>query len=142
MNLNIAIPKNAYGVWSVPSLNIQLPVYLKNNSTRQQIVDNKESALIDPWVNAYRICDHFCSVGLNGKGVWSMQQIMLGAEAYMTKPDGCYQYECYIIVRPFHRNYIDVECFCFSPENCPTFSLVTSILGKTALNRIYCQNFH
>lgn len=96
MNLNIAIPKNAYGVWSVPSLNIQLPVYLKNNSTRQQIVDNKESALIDPWVNAYRICDHFCSVGLNGKGVWSMQQIMLGAEAYMTKPDGCYQYECYM----------------------------------------------
>lgn len=96
MNLNIAIPTGAYGVWSVPSLNLQLPVYLKGNTPRQQIVDAKESALIDPWVSAYRICDHFCSVGLKGKGVWNMQQILLGAEAYMTKPDGCYQYECYM----------------------------------------------
>ena len=96
MNLNIKIPNGAYGIWHVPSLNIQIPVYLKNNSTRQQIVDKKESALIDPWVNAYRIADHFCSVGLNAKGIWNMQQIMVGAEAYLTKADGTYQYECYM----------------------------------------------
>ena len=96
MNLNIAIPKGAYGVWSVPSLNIQIPVYLKQNSKKQKIVDDKESALIDPWVNANQIADHFCSVGLNGKGIWNMQQIMVGSDAYLTKEDGTYQYECYM----------------------------------------------
>lgn len=96
MNLNITIPKGAYGVWSVPSLNIQIPTYFKQNSKRQKIVDDKESALIDPWVNAYQIADHFCSTGINGKGVWNMQQIMVGTDAYFTKEDGIFQYECYM----------------------------------------------
>lgn len=77
-------------------LNIQMPVYPKGSLKKQQVVDNEESALIDPWINAYQIVDHFGSDGINGKGIWNMQQIMPGAVAYMTKADGCYQYECYL----------------------------------------------
>ena len=95
-NLDVEIPKGAYGVWYVPKLQIQLPVYFKGNETKQAVIDREQCALIDNWVNAYRIVDHFGSEGMESKGDWNIQNVMPAARAYMIKPDGKYLYECYM----------------------------------------------
>ena len=90
------IPDGAYGIWEIPKLKIKLPVYFSDAKHLQDVIDREESALIDRWLNAYRIVDHFGSEGMGGKGDWNIQQVMAGAYAYMTRPDGKYKYECYL----------------------------------------------
>ena len=94
--LDVEIPEGAYGVWYVPKLKVHLPVYFQGKETKQAVIDRGESALIDNWVNAYRIIDHFGSEGMEGKGIWNIQNVMPGAYAYMIKPDGKWMYECYM----------------------------------------------
>lgn len=94
------IPENAYGIIYIPALELKMPVYTaadKSHESRQQIIDNEESALISNWFSAYDIGDHVGSAGITGE--WYIQKIYPGAYAYLYTETGTYYLEAYLTAK-------------------------------------------
>ena len=95
----IDIPENAYGIITIPCINIKMPIYcadINDREHRQAIIDEDYSALYSNWGKAYKIGDHCFSEGLNDKGEWNLQKVFPNASAYLYTNQGNYWYRCYL----------------------------------------------
>lgn len=100
--LGTKIPDKAIGVWTIPKLQISVPVYSwkLNPGNPQKITDDPDSACWQPYCNAYIISDH---AGSNG--VWLMEKITLDTDAYFVKPTGTVKYSCYALYRADYHSW-------------------------------------
>jgi len=103
------IPEGAEGIWFIPNLHVQVPVYSSTWSEWQQIVDAKDSALLNTWLSARMIADHFNSK--DGDGRWNMRQLKPGDGAYFITPTGTNYYKCYMVA------LVDVGSWGFTINN-------------------------
>ena len=119
------IPKNAYGIWQIPELNIIIPLYEKKNKTAQQIIDEELCALILPFGKGRIILDHSGSNGL-GEGYWDIGMVHPDMIAFLTTNKNTIQYQCNAVYKVqckgsqyFHENRfiypvssLDIACNC------------------------------
>lgn len=97
---NISIPDKAVGVWVIPDLGVKVPVYKDTHSIQAnaQIVDAENSALYQPYLQAYIISDHAGS-----SDTWFMEKATLDMDAYFVRPSITVpyttHYSCYAILR-------------------------------------------
>lgn len=104
------IPDKSLGIWQIPELNINIPVYAKSDvgKTDQQIVDDENSADWMRWGCAYQIGDHYNSQA--GKGNWRIDKVKPLMLAYFFRKDGCHKYECYLTAVANVKSYGFVVC--------------------------------
>ena len=101
LSKKIEIPDKSMGIWTIPDLDIEIPVYSwKNNMYNSQaIVDEVNSACYSPYCNAFIISDHAGSISTNGKGIWQMENVTLDMTAFFRKRDYTMSYTCYSLYR-------------------------------------------
>ena len=91
----VSIPKGAYGVWSVPSLKTDSPLYKSKANTsaqNQKVVDKENGALWWAYSKGHAIVDHLDSEV--GNGLWRVNWIRLDDLAILTTKDGKQYYIC------------------------------------------------
>lgn len=103
MPLEVEIPDGAAGVWQVPILSINLPLYEATPIRWQETVDRDDCALIMPFGAGRQICDHADSKV--GSGVWRVDEMRIDCAAYLITQDGIAKYKCYQIVRANNTGY-------------------------------------
>ena len=89
-----SIPKGAVGVWQIPDLNINIPVYHVSKAQEQKTIDAENSAAMVSWCNAYDIGDHCGSISSIGKGIWRMDNIKPGMVAFFVKEKETTRHSC------------------------------------------------
>lgn len=99
---NVTIPGNAVGVWVIPDLKVSVPVYKDTHNVKQntQIIDAENSALYQPYLQAYIISDHAGS-----SDTWFMQKATLDMDAYFVRPYGTTHYLCYTLLRADYHTW-------------------------------------
>ncbi len=99
---NVPIPDKAIGVWVIPDLGVKVPVYKDTHSIQKnaQIVDAENSALYQPYLQAYIISDHAGS-----SDTWFMEKATLDMDAYFVRPYGTTHYSCYILLRADYHTW-------------------------------------
>lgn len=91
------IPDNAYGVWQVPALEIDVPLYTSTHGNGQDVVDREGAALVRGWGKGKAICDHADSQ--HGDSYWNVNQMQVGGSAFLITADGTLWYRCDMICR-------------------------------------------
>lgn len=95
--IGVRIPTNAVGVWSIPDLKVSVPIFKDTHDIKRNadIVDAENSALYQPYCQAYIISDHAGS-----SDTWFMDKVTLDMDAYFVKPTGATtHYVCYSLQR-------------------------------------------
>lgn len=102
INKKPTIPEKAMGIWQIPSLKIEIPVYswTLNRTNYQAIVDAENSALYFPYCHAYSINDH---AGSNK--TWYMEKVTLDTEAFFVKKDVTIKYICYELCKADYHTW-------------------------------------
>ena len=91
------IPDNAYGIFQVPALEIDVPLYTSTTETGQEVVDREDAALIRGWGKGKAICDHADSQ--HGKAYWNVNEMQVGGSAFLITQDETLWYRCDMIAR-------------------------------------------
>ena len=98
------IPKDAYGVWQVPDLNIMIPVYSATNANAQKIIDNVQSATIRKWGVGRIIEDHLDSISMNHKGIWNVGEFKPDTAGFLVTQKTTYCYSVKFVCRAIRQN--------------------------------------
>lgn len=98
------IPDGAYGVWQVPSVSVNAPLYTSQGDD-QAVVDAEDSALIRKWGDGTLICDHANSQ--HGDAAWNVNEFTVGEAAFLIRYDTVESYRCTAIylARDTGRSY-------------------------------------
>ena len=96
------IPDGAYGIWQCPSLCTNSPLYW-SEGTGQSIVDKPNAACIRWYGDGYLIADHANST-VDG-GVWNVNDMRVGEDAFLITKDGIKRYECIAIYLVERQTY-------------------------------------
>ena len=104
---NVIIPDKALGLWTIPDLEISIPVYSwkTNPANTQAIVDAENSACWAPYCNGGLISDHADSVSNCGKGIWRMERVTLDMLAVYIRPDYKMAYRCYALYKADYHTW-------------------------------------
>ena len=86
------IPDGAYGVWQVPSIETNSPVYAGTVQNGQAIIDEENSALILDYGKGKAILDHAYSEVAGG--TWDVSEMKVGEPGFLITEDGTYIYQC------------------------------------------------
>lgn len=88
---NVDIPEDAYGVFQVPCIGTNSPLYEAPRGNGQDVIDEENSALIRKYGRGWLIADHSCSEV--GNGIWCVENMEVGGGAFLIregKPEICY----------------------------------------------------
>lgn len=92
------IPKDAIGVWHIPSQTLFMPLYAPHKGKSvQSIVDDKCSAAYQKWGVGHVIVDHANSK--HGAARWRVNELKLNDKAYLFLPDEIRRYVCTALYR-------------------------------------------
>lgn len=96
------IPQKAIGLWAIPKLNVNVPVFKDTHDIwrNQKIVDDENSALYIPYCQAYMIQDHAGS-----SKTWFMEKVTLDTDAFFVRPTGTTHYRCYRLARADYHTW-------------------------------------
>lgn len=105
--LFIGLCKTAFGAENIgfveiPCLEIKMPFFTAEESTRQDVIDKEQSALFYQWQQASKITDHAFSEDENGNQ-WNIQKIFPGAYALIKIDGKKYFYECYMTAKTDYK---------------------------------------
>ena len=98
------IPKNAYGVFQIPELDIIIPIYSGTTATAQDIIDRKYSACIESMRIGYVINDHAESL-TKGKGKWCINEVTPDTKAFLVTKDKTISYTCVYVCRAIRQTH-------------------------------------
>ena len=100
----VEIPEGAYGVWQVPEINTNTPLYTAPSSKWQVTVDRENAALIYNYGRGRLIADHAGSK-VDG-GVWRVEKMKLDCAAFLVTKDKTTKYRCTALWRSrYHPTY-------------------------------------
>lgn len=124
------IPKNAVGVWYLPSLPMFVPLYSPKKGVKgaQDIVDDKYSAAYMNWGIGHLIADHVNSK--HGARKWKVNEWKLNDKAFLFLPNDIRRYVLTGLLRVkvegskytheglsvFPRQSADILCVCCVEE--------------------------
>ena len=94
----VKVPDDAVGVWQVPKLKTSSPLFIKSSEkSAQDIVDDRDSALLAKYGVGQIIADHYGSKIGNDKNRWTLEDINVEDIAWFIEDGKITKYECYMV---------------------------------------------
>ena len=99
----VEMPEAAYGVLTIPSLSVNVPLFQQIGNNGQINIDRENSANLLQYGRNWLIEDHAGSK--TGSGVWEMADVKIGMVAFLHTHTKVYKYRCYQITEVENRKF-------------------------------------